>query len=97
MTEKQLKIFIGSRLKELREHAGLKQEDVGKVINLSRVSILNMEQGRHSPTPFKLLSLCRLFNCKLNDIFPPVEAIKYIIEEKTVTVKKKVKQFKIIK
>jgi DNA-binding XRE family transcriptional regulator len=97
MTEKHLKRYIGVRLKELRQHAGLKQEDVGKVVGLSRVSILNMESGRHSPTPFKLLSMCRLFNCTLNDIFPPVDAIKYTIEEKTITVKKKVKQFKIIK
>jgi DNA-binding XRE family transcriptional regulator len=97
MTESHLKRYIGVRLKELREHAGLKQEDVGKIIGLSRVSILNMESGRHSPTPFKLLSFCRLFDCTLNDIFPPVEAIKYKIEEKTVMVKKKVKQIKVIK
>ena len=97
MTEKHLKRYIGIRLKEMRQHVGLKQEDVGKILGLSRVSILNMESGRHSPTPFKLLTFCRLFNCSLNDIFPPVEAIKYKIEEKTVTVKKKVKQLKIIK
>lgn len=97
MTEKQVKLYIGMRLKEKRLKAGLRQEDVATVIKLSRVSILNMEIGRHSPTPFKLHALCRLYNCTPNDIYPPIDAIKYKMDEKTVTIKRKIKTLKIIK
>lgn len=97
MTDKQVKLYVGSRLKEMREAAGLRQEDVGKVVGLSRVSVLNIESGRHNPTIKTMILLCRLFKCRPNDIFPPIEALNFVMEEKTITVKKKKKVLKILK
>ena len=97
MKDKDIKKYIGARLKELRENAGLKQEDVAGVLKLSRVSILNMESGRHCANYFNLYKLSCLFNCSLNEIFPPINATRFVIETKTVNVKRQVKRIKILK
>lgn len=97
MTDKKIKQYLGLQLKKRREQANLRQDDIAKVLNLSRVSVINMESGRHNPSIKNIITLCRLFNCAPNDIFPPIEELKYSIIEKIVTIKKKKKVLKIIK
>lgn len=97
MKEKHLKLHIGTKIKEQRGKSELRQEDVANVLNLSRSSIVNIEIGRHGTTMHTLFSLCRLFKCTPNDLFPPVEPLNFIIEEKFITVKKKVKRLKVLK
>lgn len=97
MTDKQIKKYMGFQIKVRRESLNLKQEDIGRALKLSRVSILNMESGRHSPKCNAILTLCGIFNCTPNDLYPNSNGVKYAIEEKTVTVKKKRKVLKLIK
>ena len=89
--------YIGTQIKLRREELGLKQEDIGNHLNLSRVSILNMENGRHGVNNENMFLLCGLFKCTPNDLFPPIKEIKYEIAEKTKLIKKKVKYIKIFK
>lgn len=97
MDNNQLKKYIGLQIKEKRETMGIKQEHMAQILKLSRTSIHNIESGRHSVTAENIMLLCGFFNCTPNELFPPVKAIKYIIEEKEVMVKKKKKILKIIK
>lgn len=97
MTDKQLKRYLGQCLKEKRIAADLSQEDIAKVIKLSRVSVLNMESGRHTPSLLTLMLLCGLYKCTYNDILPPVEAVKFEIKEEVVMIKKKRKVLRLVK
>src|SRR5687767_13854964 len=97
MTHEELKKYIGLQIKRKREQSGLRQEDVGKVLRLTRISIMNIEQGRHSGTIHTILLFCQLFKCTPNDLFPPVKPFKYTIEEKMVNVKRKKKFIKVLK
>lgn len=42
-------MFIGSRIKELRKKKGLTQEELGKLINVTKVSISCYENGNRIP------------------------------------------------
>lgn len=69
MTERQFKKRIAGRLKYFREYNKFTQQQVAKNIKLSRVSIMNVEAGRHQLKPFKFLQLCQLYKCTPNDIY----------------------------
>lgn len=89
--------FIGAKIKDYREAAKISQEELGSLLELSRVSILNMENGRHRPSVDNLFLLCGIFKCQITDLFPPIKAVKVVFEEKEIKVKKKVRTIKIIK
>lgn len=89
--------YIGQKIREHREKAEINQEQLGFLLCLSRVSILNMENGRHRPSVDNLFFLCGIFKCQITDLFPPIKAVNILVEEKEVRVKKKVKVIKIIK
>lgn len=56
-----MKEFPG-RLKELREAAGLRQSDVGKMLGVHGTTVGTWEQGRREPTPLMLANLARIFD-----------------------------------
>jgi putative transcriptional regulator len=86
---KELNQYIGKRVHELRKGLGLNQDNIASVLNISRASIVNIESGRHGMSIENIIMICRLFNCTPNDLFPPIEAFEYTIEEVPVVVKKK--------
>ena len=45
----QFKLEFGSRLQELRSHAGLTQEELAVEIELTVESVSNIERGIHGP------------------------------------------------
>lgn len=92
---KELNKYMGKRVHDLRKALGINQDNIAGVLNVSRTSIVNIEAGRHGMSSDNIVMICRLFNCTPNDLFPPIEAIKYTIEEVPVIVKKK-KVLKII-
>lgn len=97
MKDKIIKQYIGHQIKERREKLGINQEGLADAIKLSRVSVLNMEQGKHGPKHGTMLLLCSIFECTPNDLYPPAKAGKFIISEKIINVKKKKKSLKWIK
>lgn len=50
---------IGLRIRIARKDKSLSQEDLGLLVGLSRVSIVNIEKGKQSPPIHKLLTLCK--------------------------------------
>lgn len=97
MKRDQLSQYIGAKIQEFRKEAALRQEELGSLLGVSRVSILNMESGRHRLSIDHLFFLCGLFKRKPNDFFPPIDAVNIKFEEKVIRVKKKVRQIKIVK
>lgn len=53
---------MNTRIKLIRENAGLTQEEFGKRIGSARNTIANYETGNRSPSNAVITSICREFN-----------------------------------
>ncbi|MCJ7840540.1 helix-turn-helix domain-containing protein [Lederbergia sp. NSJ-179] len=53
--------MLGKRLKKLRNEQGLTQEQLGKIINVTKVSISGYENGNRTPDTETLQSLADYF------------------------------------
>ncbi len=51
------RIIFGARLKKLREEMGYSQEEMGKLINRTRVSYLKVEAGKSSPSADSIMDI----------------------------------------
>lgn len=76
MRKKTLSEILGENVRKYRKDFGMNQEDVAEAIGLTRVSIVNIEQGRQSPAYEKLMLICALFSCTPNDLLPQVGIAK---------------------
>ncbi len=74
--------FIGNRIKLLRKKNNYSQEQFGDMISLTRASVINIENGRHSTTQEKLYVICSILKCTPSDLYPPIK--KVTIEKKLV-------------
>jgi transcriptional regulator with XRE-family HTH domain len=94
---KELRQDIGKRVKELRKATGVSQEVVAAILNITRTSVCNIETGRQGITAENVVTMCQLFKCMPNDIFPKIDNIDFTVEvkEETIMVPMKKKVFKI--
>lgn len=55
--------MFAERMKELREFTEpkLKQEDLGKLLNMSQRKISRLETGAVNPTPEEIVKICRFY------------------------------------
>lgn len=97
MDKSKIAAYIGAKIKERRELADIKQGELGELLGLSRVSVLNMESGRHRVSVDNLFLLCGIFKCQLNDLFPPIKTVDIVFVTKKVKVEKRIRRIKIIK
>lgn len=59
---------FGGNLKELRKIKKLSQEDLAERVGVSRQSVSKWETGDAYPEMNNILMLCKIFNCKINDL-----------------------------
>ena len=59
---------FGSNLKELRKIKKISQEDLAEKVGVSRQSVSKWETGDAYPEMNNILMLCKIFNCKINDL-----------------------------
>ena len=59
---------FGDNLKSLRKRKKISQEELAELVNVSRQSISKWENGEAYPTMNNILELCKIFNCKINDL-----------------------------
>ena len=59
---------FGDNLKNLRKIKNLSQEKLAEKVGVSRQSISKWECGEAYPEMDNILKLCKIFNCKLNDL-----------------------------
>lgn len=58
--------MFGDRLKELREEKEMTQEELGKLLNVSRQTISGYEAGAIEPSISNLIKLADIFNISLD-------------------------------
>lgn len=71
-------LLFGKRLKELRKNAKMTQQELGKQINVTKVSICCYENGTRIPSLETLIDLSNLFNVSLDYL---VGQDNYVIAE----------------
>ena len=57
------------KLKELRTKRNMSQEELSKAANVSRQTIVNLENGEVNTTTVTLRKLADALNCSISDIF----------------------------
>ncbi|SMG42674.1 DNA-binding transcriptional regulator, XRE-family HTH domain [Marivirga sericea] len=83
----QVYIEFGNNLRRFRNSKKLSQEDFGSKLDLSRVSITNIEKGRQKPTIHLIFNILLTFNAKMEDIFP-FDLLEQIKAEKRIKANK---------
>lgn len=58
-----------NRVKELRKQAGLRQEDLAKMLGVSRQTIIAIENNKYDPTLALAMKLARLLGFHVDEIF----------------------------
>lgn len=58
-----------NRLEEIRKQHGIRQEDLAKVLEVSRQTIGSLENGRYNPSIILAFKIARYFNMAVEDIF----------------------------
>ena len=74
-----------NNLQKLRKKMNLSQEQLAESLNVTRQSVSKLESGASYPEMDKLLALCKIFNCGIDDLVN-----KNIDEVKDLTSSKKV-------
>jgi transcriptional regulator with XRE-family HTH domain len=73
--------MFGKRLKQLREDNDLRQEDVGKIVNVEKSTVSQWESGKRTPDVETIMKLADYFNVSIDyilgktDIRTPIETI----------------------
>lgn len=62
-------MFVGNRLKEIRKKRGLTQEELGKLINVTKVSVCCYEKETQLPSLDTLDDLTKVFGVDANYFF----------------------------
>ena len=66
---------LGKRIKAAREKEGINQEVVAQYLDLSRVSISNIEAGKQKIQLHTLLDIVKLLHIDMNDLFAPLKLL----------------------
>lgn len=67
---------IGKKVRIYRKRDKYQQKDVANMLGMSRSNYVNLEMGRQNFIPGYIYSLCRIFKCKPNNLFPEITAVK---------------------
>ena len=58
-----------NRLEKIRKSKGLNQEDLAKILKVSRQTISSLENGRYNPSIVLAFKIARYFNMSIEEIF----------------------------
>ncbi len=58
-----------NRLRELREEKGLTQEELARVLSVTRQTIIAIERGKYDPSLRLAFKIARFFNKLIEEIF----------------------------
>ena len=58
-----------NRVKELRKQAGLRQEDLARMLGVSRQTIIAIENNKYDPTLALAMKLAHLLGLHVDEIF----------------------------
>ena len=72
--------FLGNKIQEYRKLKNYSQEQLGKVIDLSRTSIVHIEKGNQKIPIYKLFILAFELNIEIGNFFPRIEKNDKLID-----------------
>lgn len=75
MNDKELALYIGSKIKELRKNKGLTQKELAILVNMGDTTIANYEKGFRTPKKNTLFKLANALSVTIDDLFPPIQKI----------------------
>lgn len=58
-----------NKVKELRKSSGLRQEDLAKILGVTRQTIIAIENCKYDPTLLLAMKISYFFNKSVNEIF----------------------------
>lgn len=58
-----------NRIEEIRNQKGIKQDELGKMLGVSRQTISSLENGRYNPSILLAYKIARLFNMTIEEVF----------------------------
>lgn len=58
-----------NKIKQLRKDAGLRQEDMAKLLDVSRQTIIAIENDKYNPTLELAMKIAKLLKLHVDDIF----------------------------
>lgn len=58
-----------NKLKEYREKNKMTQEKLAKKLNVTRQTIISIENGRYIPSLPLALKFSKIFDCRIEDLF----------------------------
>lgn len=73
MNDKELALYIGSKIKELRKNKGLTQKELAILVNMGDTTIANYEKGFRTPKKNTLFKLANALSVTIDDLFPPIK------------------------
>ena len=68
----QIRKSIGKKIKQCREDRQQSAERIAKKLNISRVALTHIENGRNNASALHLWKLACIFGCEIADFFPPI-------------------------
>lgn len=73
MDEKDLKKYVGNRIREERKKMRFSQKELGEKIGVKHNTISQYENATNSPEQDSLFKIARALNIKVDDLFPPMD------------------------
>ena len=58
-----------NRIKELRKHKGLRQEDLAEILDVTRQTVIAIENNKYDPTLALAMKISEFFGVSVNEIF----------------------------
>ena len=58
-----------NRIEEIRNQKGMKQDELGKLLGVSRQTISSLENGRYNPSILLAYKIAKLFNMTIEEVF----------------------------
>lgn len=58
-----------NRIEEIRNIKGIKQDELGKMLGVSRQTISSLENGRYNPSIMLAYKVAKLFDMTIEEVF----------------------------
>ena len=58
-----------NRIEELRKQRNIRQEDLAKLLGVSRQTISSLETGRYNPSIFLAHDIAKIFGMSIEEVF----------------------------
>lgn len=81
MTDQELAIYIGLKIKEFRDKRGLTQKELADLIEMGNTTIANYEKGFRTPKKNTLFKIANALNVTIDDLFPILKQLDNSIIE----------------